>query len=732
MSYITIGGVRVHKKLYDAVNMEILPGSGVSRAGFWDSLGSVLRDFGPRNQALLRKRDALQAQIDAWILERSGKPWDAAAYTAFLSHIGYIVPTGPSFQVQTKNVDPEIATVAGPQLVVPVDNARFALNAANARWGSLLDAFYGTDAGPPETDGAQRGGAYNPVRGERVFEQCHAFLDRTFPLTQGASYNDVSEFSVTGGAVRVSLKRGGEAGLVDAAAFAGYVASSVGVCSSVLLKNNGLHVEIVIDRSDAIGSAHAAGVKDVVLEAALTAIADCEDSVSAVDAEDKAKVYCNWSGLMRGTLSAKLSKGGKTVTRALSPDKTFTAPGGGSLVLPGRSLLLVRNVGLHMYTDAVLTAEGQEVPEGILDAMVTALAALHDIGPSGGARNSRRKSMYVVKPKMHGPEEAAFSVALFARVEAELGLPLHSIKMGIMDEERRTTANLAECIRAAKDRCIFINTGFLDRTGDEIHTSFHLGAVLPKAEIKAAVWRTAYEDWNVDVGLAVGLRGVAQIGKGMWAKPDEMAEMLRTKGAHPRSGANCAWVPSPTAATLHVLHYHEVSVDKVQASLAAAGPRASLADILTPPMLSGRKAPLTSGEIDVELRNNLQAILGYVVRWVESGVGCSKVPDLEGVGLMEDRATLRIASQHVANWLHHGVVSRAQVEATFREMAGVVDEQNGKSAGYRAMAPSFDNNSYLCALQLVLGGLEAPNGLTEGSLTCFRRAEKAAMSSSKL
>ena len=652
-----------------------------------------------------------------------------------LGQIGYIVPEGPDFKVDTTNVDPEIATIAGPQLVVPVDKARFALNAANARWGSLLDAFYGTDAGPPETDGAEKGKNYNPVRGARVFEYSHEFLDKYFALSGGAKFNDISAFKLNGSTLSMELKNKKTATLQDPSKFVGYNLAADKSLSCVLLQNNGLHVELLIDRNDSVGSTHAAGVKDIVLESAVTAIADFEDSVAAVDAEDKSVIYSNWTGLMRGDLEDKFMKGSSEVHRVLNKDKTYlSAKDGSQFVLPGRVVFLVRNVGLHMYTDAVKFADtGRLAPEGLLDLMITALSSLHDIGPNKSAKpflNSRTGSVYIVKPKQHGPEEVAFTVKTFQRAEELIGLAPNTLKMGIMDEERRTTVNLKECIRQAKSRCIFINTGFMDRTGDEFHTSFHGGAFLPRDGVKKAVWLQAYEDWNVDIGIETGLLGVAQIGKGMWAAPNSMADMVATKGAHPKSGANCAWVPSPTAATLHAMHYHETDVHAVQAKLAAGGRRGKLSDILQPPFLGDRQ--LTKDEIEQELKNNAQGILGYVARWIELGVGCSSVPNIHDVGLMEDRATLRISSQHIANWLHHGVVSEEQVVETMKTMAQVVDKQNGKQAGYEAMAPGYNNNGFLCALELVMEGINAPNGLTEGSLTKFRRAEKARLSQSKL
>ena len=623
--------------------------------------------------------------------------------------------------------------------MVPVDNARYALNAANARWGSLLDAFYGTDAGPAETPGLEKGTSYNPARGAKVFEYAHAFLDEHFALAGAAKYGDIKEFRVSAenskqASLSVVLKDGAVTGLADAAQFVAYNLGTDKSASSVVLKHNGLHAEIAIDRASPVGSTHAAGIKDVYIESAITAIADCEDSVAAVDAEDKATVYLNWCGLMKGDLSASFQKGGKTVTRALQQDKAFESAadsGATSYMVPGRACLLVRHVGLHMFTNAVRTQHGREVPEGLVDLMVTTLAALHDLRKPSGLRNSRTGSMYIVKPKHHGPEEVQFTCDTFAFAEKAFGLAANTLKIGIMDEERRTTVNLKECIRVASERCIFINTGFLDRTGDEIHTSFRAGPMVPKTAIAGATWRVAYEDWNVDVGIATGLLGRAQIGKGMWAAPDNMAEMLKKKGGHPKSGATTAWVPSPTAATLHAIHYHETNVHEVQMELASGGKRAKLSDILIPPLLADPKS-LSADAIQKDLENNAQGILGYVVRWIELGVGCSKVPDVNNVGLMEDRATLRISSQHIANWLHHGIVTEEQVMTTFKRMAQVVDGQNQNQEGYRPMSPGFDNNGFKAALELVFSGVECKNGLTEYTLTKYRRMEKALLKSAKL
>ncbi|MCF6320178.1 MAG: malate synthase G [Rhizobiaceae bacterium] len=725
VEYVKQSQLQIDQRLYSFINDEVLDGTGVMQQEFWDGFSGIIHDLAPENQALLDRREELQNLLDSWHKARATNGFDFDEYKSYLGEIGYLVEEGEDFSIETENVDAEIALIAGPQLVVPVLNARFALNAANARWGSLYDALYGTDA-IDESDGAEKTPKFNPQRGEKVVGWAQRFLDNCFALAAG-SHKDVVEYKVEDGMLIVRTQAG-ETGLCRPEQFAGYCGDALSP-KTILLKNNGLHMEIAFDRTSPIGSNNATGVADINLESAITTIMDCEDSIAAVDGEDKVLAYRNWLGLMRGDLEETFEKGGKTIARRLNDQREYISPEGSPFSLSGRALMLIRNVGHLMSNPAILDSDGKEVPEGIMDCVITALIALHDVGGNGRHINSPAGSVYIVKPKMHGPREVAFAAKLFSRAEQLLGMKTNSLKMGIMDEERRTTVNLKECIRAAKTRVAFINTGFLDRTGDEIHTSMEAGVMVSKGEMKKSAWIKAYEDWNVDIGLQCGLAGKAQIGKGMWAMPDLMADMLEQKISHPKSGANTAWVPSPTAATLHATHYHRINVADVQKQLAKRQ-RASLDDILTIPVVT--RPNWSAEEIQRELDNCAQGILGYVVRWIDQGIGCSKVPDIHDVGLMEDRATLRISSQLLANWLHHEICSKDQIMETMKRMAAIVDRQNAGDDNYRAMAPNYDQSiAFGAACALVLEGRNQPSGYTEPILHQKRREMKAALDANR-
>lgn len=720
--YVQNGGIQVAKELYDFINDSAIPGTGIEAQDFWAKFDKIANELAPKNRALLAKRDDLQAKIDAYHTERAGQSHNAVEYKAFLQEIGYLVPEGEAFAATTVNVEPEIAQMAGPQLVVPIMNARFALNASNARWGSLYDALYGTKA-ISEEDGATKGPGYNQVRGDKVIAYARGFLNESAPLATG-DHADSTNYAIVDGALQVTLKDGSKTGLKDADKLQGFVGDAAAP-TGILLKNNGLRFELQFDATSPIGSTDASGMKDIAMESALTTIMDCEDSVACVDGEDKVVAYGNWLGLMKGDLAVEVKKGASSFTRKMNPDREYTGLNGETFSVKGRSMLFVRNVGHLMTNPGILLSDGAEVPEGIMDAMMTVMIAMHDLKGNAPFQNSTTGSVNIVKPKMHGPEEVAFANDIFAAVEDALGLPRFTVKMGIMDEERRTTVNLKECIRAAADRVVFINTGFLDRTGDELHTSMLAGPFVPKTVMKQQTWIGAYEDWNVDTGLETDLSGRAQIGKGMWPIPDEMGQMMEQKIAHPKSGANTAWVPSPTAATLHAMHYHQVDVFAVQEGLKTRK-HASVDDILTIPLMDdAAKAALTAEQIQTEVDNNCQGLLGYVVRWVDAGIGCSKVPDINNVGLMEDRATLRISSQHLTNWLEHGICSEEQIKESLQRMAAIVDGQNANDATYIAMAPGFDGIAFQAASDLIFKGKTQPSGYTEPLLHAYRLKYKA-------